>query len=68
MMPSSIQNTTGILPSLFQRTEACPLLGLGVKAFHRVKQLAVRAPTNGINLLVHGGIAANLREKKSYKM
>lgn len=51
------------LPSLFQRTEAGPLLGFGVKAFNRVKQLPVGAPTYGIDLLVHGGVAADLREK-----
>lgn len=34
-----------MLPSLFQRTETSPLLGFGVEAFHRVKQLPIGAPT-----------------------
>lgn len=34
-----------LLPSLLQRTQASPLLGFGVKAFHRVKQLPVGAST-----------------------
>lgn len=53
------------LPSLFQRTEARPVLGFGVKAFNRVKQLPVGAPTHGIDLLIHWGIAADLKEKTS---
>ena len=52
------------VPSLFQRTEARPLLGFGVKAFHRVEQLPIGAPTDGIDLLIHGGIAADLKENR----
>lgn len=37
--------------------------GFGVEAFNRVKQLAVGAPTHGIDLLIHGGIAADLKQK-----
>lgn len=42
VLPNIAQNTnTYILPSLFQRTQACPLLSFGVKAFDRVKQLPI---------------------------
>lgn len=38
-------------------------MGFGVKAFDRVEQLPVGAATHGIDLLIHGGIAADLPEK-----
>lgn len=52
------------LPSLFQRTETRPLLGFGVEAFNRVKELPVRAPAHGVDLLIHGGVAADLEDEK----
>lgn len=58
-----LTETKFVLPSLFQRTETRPLLGFGVKAFDRVKKLPIGAPTDGIDLLVHGSIAANLKQK-----
>lgn len=44
------------------------MLGFGVKAFDRVKQLPVGAPTHGVDPLIHRGIAADLkRERRPHK-
>ena len=56
------------LPSLLQRTEAGPLQGFGVVAFNGVKQLPVGAPAHGVDLLIHGSVAADLKEKTSRSM
>lgn len=40
-------------------------MGFGVKAFNRVKQLPIGPPTHGIDLLIHGSIAADLKEEKN---
>lgn len=53
------------LPSLFQGTQACPLLGFRVKTLHRVKELPVGAAADGVDLFVHGGVAADLKGKRS---
>lgn len=52
------------LPPLLQGTQARPLLGFRVKALHRVEQLPVGAPTNSIDLFVHGSIASNLQDNQ----
>lgn len=53
------------LPSLLQRTQTRPLLGLRVKTLHRIKQLSIGAAADGVDLFVHGGVATNLQDKRS---
>ena len=51
-------------PSLFQRTDCCPLLSPRVITLNRFKEFSIGASTHCIDFLLHSCIAANLVEKE----